>query len=370
MQPLDLNLASRPFKNDTLPWVGFSLAVVLVVAMTSWNLQEFLYSSSRRAELEEKIAGIEGRMSSLETRERNALRAIDDFDLASIKLQTGKANEVIRWKSFSWTRLFNQLQRIQPNDVQMSTINPVFSINTRRVEARELNDLERVPVSVEGTAKRLEDFLDLERALISDPHFDRVEPESTVIDDVTRETVFRLRFTYDPLAQLPAELQAEPEPGDAAAETVVAEASPRPAQELSEAAQAPQEDAVVAPSATVIQRPPRAAVADPGTARSSGLPPGIVSQPVVGQAPAAQPAAEAATGEAPATDPARTDVAPGTRPDPAGRSPRGRGATRSGSRARAQGLGADADGEKSDDGLSRIERPEAKPLEADDGEER
>jgi hypothetical protein len=37
-----------------------------------------------------------------------------------------KANEVIGWKSFSWTRLFNLLEEVLPHEVQMVSIRPVF----------------------------------------------------------------------------------------------------------------------------------------------------------------------------------------------------------------------------------------------------
>jgi hypothetical protein len=41
MQALELNLASRPFKNNTLPWVGLSLALALLVGVTVWNVRSY-----------------------------------------------------------------------------------------------------------------------------------------------------------------------------------------------------------------------------------------------------------------------------------------------------------------------------------------
>jgi hypothetical protein len=204
VQGLDLNLASRPFKNDTLPWSAFALALTALVSMTVWNVQAYVGNASKRAEIEAKKADLTREMQELERRDREAQSRIDDFDLPLLAARAAKANEVIRWKSFSWTLLFNRLKEVQPWDVQMTTIRPVFEVTSaesrRAGEEEEAGgeDFDRVPVSVEGVAKTLQDFLEFERRLIDDPHFERVEPESTARDDNTGETVFRLRFLYDP----------------------------------------------------------------------------------------------------------------------------------------------------------------------------
>ena len=135
------------------------------------------------------------------------------YDIEALAIRAQKANEVIRWKAFSWTLLFNRLEDVQPWDVQMASIHPTFRPQGDVVNARQLDQVSGVPVAVEGTAKDLKAFLDLERGLIRSPYFTRVEPERTDRDSQTRETVFRLRFIYDP--DVPAGPPPKPEAPEA-----------------------------------------------------------------------------------------------------------------------------------------------------------
>jgi hypothetical protein len=208
VQAVDLNLATRPFKNDTLVWSGL-VAALSVLAFVSWyNLQTWLENRALLADLRESQANLRQRFDGLEQRDSVAVRGIEQYDLPALDAKAEKANEVIRWKSFSWTRLFNQLEAVQPWDVQMSSIHPVFRTDGRGMRD-EIEDPDQVPVSVEGTAKTLKDLLAFERELIFDPHFDRIEPESYANDELTGETVFRMRFLYDPRVTVEVE---EPEP--------------------------------------------------------------------------------------------------------------------------------------------------------------
>ena len=109
MQALDLNLASRPFKNNTLLWIGFSLAAVLLVLLTVDNVATRQSHVSLLGELEAKVGGIEARQQDLRRRAEDARREIGRHDVDGLFVRTEKANEVIRWKSFSWTGLFNEL---------------------------------------------------------------------------------------------------------------------------------------------------------------------------------------------------------------------------------------------------------------------
>jgi hypothetical protein len=197
VQPVDLNLATRPFKNDTLPWVGFLVGLLVLGYVTWWNVVAFAENRTLLAEHEESQSHLLERMDELERRKSEAVRRIDGYDLDLIAVKSDKANEVIRWKAFSWTRLFNLLEEVVPHNVQMTSIHPAFGGGPGG--GRDpLTDPELVIVAVEGVGKTLNDFLEFERTLIRSPHFDRPEPERHTVDENTKEVVFRLRFVYDP----------------------------------------------------------------------------------------------------------------------------------------------------------------------------
>jgi Tfp pilus assembly protein PilN len=229
VQSVDLNLASRPFKNDTLPWVGLVVAVLLL-GFASWhNVNTWFQNRTMLTDLEQRQATIDRRLDELERRGGDAVRRIDKINLPALSTRSGKANEVIRWKSFSWTRLFNMLEEVQPANVQLTSIHPVFRGERGRVKD-DVEDLEQVPVSVEGIAKDLRAFLEFERALIGSSHFDRIDPGTLATDDNTGERIFRMRFLYDPRI-----VEPPPETEEAAADeqggTLPAETAPEAAEE-------------------------------------------------------------------------------------------------------------------------------------------
>jgi hypothetical protein len=132
----------------------------------------------------------------LETRAKRARDGIRRFDIDSLEIKTAKANEVIAWKAFSWTRLFNTLERVLPYQVRMNSVRPIFNPTGDGQDPGEA-ETGAMPVSIEGTARSFADLAELQRALYADEQVGRVEPERLDKTD-SGEFVFQLRFTYVP----------------------------------------------------------------------------------------------------------------------------------------------------------------------------
>jgi hypothetical protein len=206
MQPLELNLAPRPFRNNTLLWSGLAVAVLLLGWFTWWNVQTYQGNADELAELRDKVDGFDQRMTQFQLRDGKARAAIDRYDLSELAVQAAKANDVIEWKAFSWTRLFNHLEDLQPYKVKMLAVRPVFYAAERKTQNETVPE-GAVPVQVEGIAENLRWFLAFERALLQDPHFSEVEPErSNKLE--SGEIRFDLKFLYYP-GQEPGHEQVE-----------------------------------------------------------------------------------------------------------------------------------------------------------------
>jgi len=200
MQSLDLNLATRPFRNNVLLWSGYSAAAALLLAFTIWNVHAYFDYGQRLEDLRLSVDTIDRRMDLLDVRSRRATEGASKYDVKYLSVQSSRANEVIERRALSWTRLFNQLEKVQPYGVRMASIRPVYlSDNDRKNSGKEDPSLRgSVPVSVEGTAQNLEQFLEFERSLLGDPHFARVEPERSSLTRNGSEVLFELRFFYYP----------------------------------------------------------------------------------------------------------------------------------------------------------------------------
>jgi len=295
MQALDLNLATRPFRNNTLLWIGYCLAVVLLGAFTTWNVLTYREYKTNLRELRADIDSFGVEEQQLEVRERRAQTGVEKFDLVSLEVRAAKANEVIEWKAFSWTRLFNRLTEIMPYDVKLVEIRPIFQLG--RVERSDGFDVRAegaVPVLVEGVGKNFDAVFAFQNVLLESRYFGRVEPSKLRRTDDKRELIFEMRFNYfqDAAEQPPAEaleafeaIDAGADPG-ADSEPVVAAGPPidgapaavavdEPDPESAgpdvgdEADAAPTEPGGTAPASAVEQLAPEAAAQPPGQPKVS-----------------------------------------------------------------------------------------------------
>ena len=121
---LDINLATRPYEDAREFWVRWGLGVGLLgvltlvllgVAMRGWT--DAGRDRHEIARLQEQIA------------ERDKERADDQavLDMAvnrSTRDQSQFLNGLIQRKSFSWTRVFEELERVMPPNLHVVSLRP------------------------------------------------------------------------------------------------------------------------------------------------------------------------------------------------------------------------------------------------------
>lgn len=200
MQPLDLNLSTRPYRNNALLWTACVLGVAGVVAFTAWNVRAWQASDARYREIAGQVRGFDEQLRDLEQRRARATREFRKYDVGILGREALKANEVIEWKAFSWTRLFNRLEEVHPWDIHMTSIEPIF--RGEAGQAANLVDEERksVPIQLQGIAKDLDALWTFERNLFDSPYFFQVEPERHSREE-RGDLQFALRVTYFPEGQ-------------------------------------------------------------------------------------------------------------------------------------------------------------------------
>jgi hypothetical protein len=205
MRALELNLASRPFRNNTPIWVAHGILLAAAVAFTGWNVTTLVDANGKLHEIQSDIGSVEKQLAALDKRDETAIKGARVFDLKTMQIQADKANDIILRRGLSWTRLFNTLEKVVPYEVRMTQVRPEYGVGTAGGGSRETSFTGTVPVVVEGTAQSFESFLELERALIVDPHFANVEPLHSDSVPGVAEIKFQLRFLYDPDGRLHGE---------------------------------------------------------------------------------------------------------------------------------------------------------------------
>jgi hypothetical protein len=137
------NLSTRPFYNERgVQFVLVSLAVVLglLTVFTAW---QFVALSAQQRELSARISRDEAKAADLRREAQTVRSRIDGRVLDSTVKAAREANVVIDERTFSWTALFNVIERTIPSDVRLRSVAPSLDrgilrvrlvVNAKRIE--------------------------------------------------------------------------------------------------------------------------------------------------------------------------------------------------------------------------------------------
>lgn len=146
---LDINLATRPYEDAREFWTrwgfGVGLLGVLTLVLLGWALQGWTDAGRDRhniARLQEQIA------------ERDKERALDQAELdkpanRSTRDQSQFLNGLIQRKAFSWTRVFEDLERVMPPNLHVVSLRPELNEqNQMELEMKVVGDTRAAAVEL------------------------------------------------------------------------------------------------------------------------------------------------------------------------------------------------------------------------------
>jgi hypothetical protein len=204
-----LNLASQPFRNETLPTVLIVLGALLLAGLTvqhALTIRRLLPGRTSAAHRE--MEAMEQEASRLREESRQLRVARPE---GSLLKQWSQLKELVDQRAFSWTGLFGVLEQALPPDVRLINIAP---------------KVEKGVVTLEFTAaaRSYEQGLELIQALENRPEFEDVIPKSRDASTNTSESTFRYEMRYLPVAAPPPSPEASPEAEEPAEEDEDAQA--------------------------------------------------------------------------------------------------------------------------------------------------
>jgi Tfp pilus assembly protein PilN len=114
----NLNLASNPFRNRTLPWtVAAIIACVSVVALI-FTISSFRQTRDRASSIERDVRGLRTEEASLRAKADAVTQALTPDQLRTLEA----AHTLIDQRNFSWSRLFADLEAVLPQGVRVARI--------------------------------------------------------------------------------------------------------------------------------------------------------------------------------------------------------------------------------------------------------
>jgi hypothetical protein len=128
---IDVNLASRPFVNNRKFYLMAGGLLLVLLGLSNWNFSEFQAVRARRADLNELLARDRARFNALGREQEKVLARLQTPETADFLDRLEHTNQLIRRRTFSWTLLLNDLERLTPPNLQVTSIKP--QINSRGI---------------------------------------------------------------------------------------------------------------------------------------------------------------------------------------------------------------------------------------------
>ncbi|MDH3284255.1 MAG: hypothetical protein OEQ13_05905 [Acidobacteriota bacterium] len=228
MKSIELNLASRPYRNDTPVALLLGLLLVAALAFTAHNTYAYLTTDVSEKTLLGGLSDHRTRMQEIRTEADRLREKLDGIDVQTLESQASFVSAVMQERNFSWTRLFNELEAVVPWNIRLSSIRPGFQQGG-------------VHVDFLGTAQDVTAFFDFQETVEASPRFSGVLPTQYEVDETTRLVTFKLQARYlpEPRRIEAQEADASPEAAeDAPARVLVVPEQPAPARAGNESAPA------------------------------------------------------------------------------------------------------------------------------------
>jgi Tfp pilus assembly protein PilN len=177
-----LNLASRRFKNERLPVLGFGLlCIVLLVISVQHALVLRRLLPRQSSELHREVASLEAEEARLR-QESADLRGGPPPEKARVE-EWQLVKDLVDRRVFRWTQLFARLAHTLPRDLRLTGIAPVLTKGT-------------VTLQVDAAVKSLDTGLAFIKTLEEQPEFRDVYPDSVADAPRSGEKDFSYVMVY------------------------------------------------------------------------------------------------------------------------------------------------------------------------------
>ncbi len=121
---VDINLATRPYEDAREFWARWGTAVAVLalvtLALAGWTIRGWMNAGrDRRA-----IAALQAQIHERDRERASAQAFLELAANRSTRDQSQFLNQLIQRKAFSWTRVFEDLEQVMPNNLHVVSLRP------------------------------------------------------------------------------------------------------------------------------------------------------------------------------------------------------------------------------------------------------
>jgi type IV pilus assembly protein PilN len=121
---LDINLATRPYEDAREFWARWGLGVGLLAVLTLFLIGLAVNEWKNAGRDRQEIARLNAQIDERDRERAQAQAFLDLTANRSTRDQSQFLNGLIQRKSFSWTRVFEDLERVMPSNLHVMSLRP------------------------------------------------------------------------------------------------------------------------------------------------------------------------------------------------------------------------------------------------------
>ena len=128
---ININLASQKFEDARQFYVRWGSALALVVVITAGLVLLSWYNFQGTASDRKRINELQQKIAKLDQERKQAEEVLNRPENRDVRDQSRFWNDVIDQKSFSWTQLLSDLEKIMPARAYVRTVQPTLTQDKR-----------------------------------------------------------------------------------------------------------------------------------------------------------------------------------------------------------------------------------------------
>jgi Tfp pilus assembly protein PilN len=202
---IDINLASQPYEDARQFWMrwgtGLAVATILTLALLAVTVSGWL--TARQDHI--RIAELKGLIAQRDRTRQQAEDFLNRPQNRTTRDESQFLNELIERKSFSWTRVFEDLEKVMPARVHLVSIHPELDednkLSIKMLVAGDSRD------KALELARRMEESKHFAQTYIQSENFKTQDGRSNNVDPV--QFVIAATYVPDTTPEAPAKPGSE-----------------------------------------------------------------------------------------------------------------------------------------------------------------
>jgi type IV pilus assembly protein PilN len=170
MIKININLSTRPFVNNRKFFSIIAMLLLLLVGVSYWNVSHYRTAHSRREQIRHMLNEDRTRIEKLEKEQQEIMARLQRSDTSEFLDLVDYINRLIKQRTFSWTRLLNDLETLTPGNLQIVSIRPLVVGN-------------EIGIEITANGRSSQDYIEFISRMESSGKFYKINP---IFEDIAK----------------------------------------------------------------------------------------------------------------------------------------------------------------------------------------